>query len=46
MKKDGWRVTGVEFNEETASYAKTVYEIDVMSPQAMMASGRKSLNLT
>jgi 2-polyprenyl-3-methyl-5-hydroxy-6-metoxy-1,4-benzoquinol methylase len=37
MKKDGWRVTGVEFNEETASYAKTVYEIEVITPQAMMA---------
>jgi len=37
MKKDGWHVTGVEFNEETASYAKTVYQIDVITPQAMMA---------
>lgn len=37
MKKDGWSVTGVEFNEETASYAKTVYQIDVITPQAMTA---------
>ncbi len=37
MKKDGWHVTGVEFNEETASYANKVYEIDVITPQSMMA---------
>jgi SAM-dependent methyltransferase len=37
MKKDGWSVTGVEFNEETTSYAKTVYQIDVITPQSMMA---------
>lgn len=37
MMKDGWRVTGVEFNEETASYAREVYKIDVISPQAMTA---------
>jgi 2-polyprenyl-3-methyl-5-hydroxy-6-metoxy-1,4-benzoquinol methylase len=36
MKKDGWRVTGVEFNEETTSYAKTAYQIDVITPQSMM----------
>jgi 2-polyprenyl-3-methyl-5-hydroxy-6-metoxy-1,4-benzoquinol methylase len=35
MKKDGWAATGVEFNEETASYAKTVYGIDVITAQAM-----------
>ncbi len=37
MKKDGWRVTGVEFNEETASYAQRVYEVNVITPQAMTA---------
>jgi 2-polyprenyl-3-methyl-5-hydroxy-6-metoxy-1,4-benzoquinol methylase len=37
MKKNGWHVTGVEFSEETASYASTVYGINVISPQAMMA---------
>ncbi len=36
MKRDGWRVTGVEFSEETASYAAGVYDINVISPQAMM----------
>lgn len=35
MKKDGWRVAGVEFNEETASYANKVYGINVITPQAM-----------
>ncbi len=37
MKKDGWHVTGVEFNEETASYAQMVYGINVITPQAMVA---------
>lgn len=35
MKKDGWSVTGVEFNEETASYAAAVYGIDVLAARAM-----------
>jgi 2-polyprenyl-3-methyl-5-hydroxy-6-metoxy-1,4-benzoquinol methylase len=37
MKKHGWQVTGVEFNEETASYAKKAYGIDVITQQAMSA---------
>jgi 2-polyprenyl-3-methyl-5-hydroxy-6-metoxy-1,4-benzoquinol methylase len=37
MKQDGWRVTGVEFNDDTASYARTVYALNVISPQEMMA---------
>ncbi len=37
MKRDGWQVTGVEFSEETASYAAKVYGINVISPQAMTA---------
>jgi len=35
MKKDGWSVTGIEFNEETASYATTVYGINVITAPAM-----------
>jgi 2-polyprenyl-3-methyl-5-hydroxy-6-metoxy-1,4-benzoquinol methylase len=35
MKRDGWRVTGVEFNEETASYARIRYGIDVITAPAL-----------
>jgi 2-polyprenyl-3-methyl-5-hydroxy-6-metoxy-1,4-benzoquinol methylase len=45
MKKDGWRVTGVEFNEETASYAKRAYELNIISPQAMMALPDESFDV-
>jgi SAM-dependent methyltransferase len=45
MKKDGWSVTGVEFNEETASYAKMVYQIDVITPQEMMAVPNESYDV-
>ncbi|MBI4685927.1 MAG: class I SAM-dependent methyltransferase [Nitrospirae bacterium] len=31
MRKDGWDVAGVEFDEATASYAKKVYDINVVS---------------
>jgi SAM-dependent methyltransferase len=35
MKRDGWRVTGVEFNEETASYARIRYGLDVITIHAL-----------
>jgi len=35
MKRDGWSVTGVEFNEETASYAEKVYGVSVITAEAM-----------
>lgn len=31
LKQDGWRVAGTEFNDETASYARESYGIDVFS---------------
>ncbi len=31
MRKDGWSVTGVEFNSETASYASDAYGIKVIA---------------
>ncbi|MGD0884973.1 MAG: class I SAM-dependent methyltransferase [Thermodesulfovibrionales bacterium] len=31
MRKAGWSVTGIEFNEETASYASAGYGLDVLS---------------
>lgn len=45
MKKEGWRVAGVEFNKETASYANKVYEINVMTPQAMMTLPDESFDV-
>ena len=31
MRRDGWNVTGVEFNKETASYATEIYRIHVIT---------------
>ena len=35
MKRDGWAVTGVEFNKETASYASEVYGIKVITESSI-----------
>jgi len=35
MRKDGWSVTGVEFNEETARNAASKYGVKVVSVEAM-----------
>lgn len=35
MKRDGWAVTGAEFNKETASYASEVYGIKVITESSI-----------